>query len=125
MVRSYELMWILAGSASEADGATSIERLRSLVSSRGGQVLSAEFWARRTLAYSIKGNKEGAYFVARLSLDGSQVPEFERALLTEQTILRHMLVRVSEVQAQPESAPEPRPESGEPVGAGAEAGRQA
>ena len=69
-MRHYELMWILGAASSEADGTASVERVKALVTSRGGQVPKAEFWARRTMAYPVKGNREGAYFVARFSVDG-------------------------------------------------------
>ncbi|MSQ08642.1 MAG: 30S ribosomal protein S6 [Dehalococcoidia bacterium] len=118
MVRNYELLWIIPGSVSEGDGAASIERIKTLITARGGQALSAEFWARRTLAFAIKGNKEGAYFIARFSMDGKQVPDFERALLTEQTVIRHMLVKAEEVQPS-----EPKGETKEAAVAGSPSDR--
>lgn len=97
-MRHYELMWILGASSSEADGTASVERVKALVTSRGGQVPKAEFWARRTMAYAVDGNREGAYFVARFSVDGRLAPEIERAIYHDQTIIRHILVRVEEVE---------------------------
>ncbi len=118
MVRNYELLWIIPGSTSEGDGAASVERMKTLITSRGGQSLSAEFWARRTLAFAIKGSKEGAYFIARFSMDGKQVPDFEKALLTDQTVIRYMLVKAEEVQPS-ESKTEPKGEGREAAAAGA------
>lgn len=97
-MRHYELMWILGAASSEGDGVASVERVRSLVTSRGGEVQKAEFWARRTMSYAIKGNREGAYFVARFSVDGKQAPEIERAMHNDQTVIRHMLVRAEEIE---------------------------
>lgn len=118
MVRNYELLWIIPGSASEGDGAASIEHIKTLITSRGGQAVSAEFWARRTLAFAIKGNREGAYFIARFSMDGKQVPDFEKAMLTEQTVIRYMLVKAEEVQPA-EAKGEPKGEAREAATAGA------
>lgn len=114
MVRNYELLWIIPGSTSEGDGAASVERMKTLITSRGGQAVSAEFWARRTLAFAIKGSKEGAYFIARFSMDGKHVPDFEKSLLTDQTVIRHMLVKAEEVQPA-----EPKGEAKEAAAAGA------
>jgi small subunit ribosomal protein S6 len=116
-VRHYELMWILGAASSEADGTASVERVKALVTSRGGQVPKAEFWARRTMAYPVKGNREGAYFVARFSVDGRLAPEIERAIYHDQAIIRHILVRVEEVEETAAVAPAgpARSESREPA----------
>jgi len=119
-VRHYELMWILGASSSDADGTASVERVKALVTSRGGQVQKAEFWARRTMAYAVKGSREGAYFVARFSVDGRLAPEIERAIYHDQTIIRHILVRVEEVEetaAATAPASAARSESREPAAA--------
>ena len=124
MVRNYELLWIIPGGASEGDGAASVERIKTLIKSRGGQEVSAEFWARRTLAFAIKGNKEGAYYIARFSMDGTKLPDFEKALLTDQTVIRYMLVKAEEVQPS-EPRTEPKGETREAAAAGAPSERPA
>jgi small subunit ribosomal protein S6 len=98
-------MWILGANSTEADGQASVERLKTAVSARGGQVKSAEFWGRRTLAYPVKGSREGAYYVARFSVEGNQAPEIERAVYADQTVIRHVLVQAAEVEEQPEAVP--------------------
>lgn len=100
----------------DPDGAAAIERVKSTVTAGGGLVHSAEFWARRTLAHPIKGQREGVYYVARFSVDGGKMPEIERVLRADQTFLRHLLVLADEAKEAP--APEaPLGEHRDPVAA--------
>ena len=92
-MRDYELMWILPGTTNEAEGEESIERIKSLVTERGGEVKSAALWARRTLSYPIQQNREGAYYLAKFSADASAVPEINSAMEADQTVLRHLLIK--------------------------------
>jgi small subunit ribosomal protein S6 len=117
-LRNYELMWVLGGQATDADGAASIERLKSLVAARGGQVQKAEFWGKRTLSFPILHNREGSYYVARFSVEGIRAPEIEAAFLADQAVIRHMMVRAEEVE---EAEQQPRPEAKEPSPAAASA----
>ena len=93
VTRDYELMWILGAEADEDAGTESIERVTTLVKENGGEVVSAEPWGKRTLAYEVSKNLEGSYFFAVLKLDSSITPELERTLETDQDIIRYMLIR--------------------------------
>jgi small subunit ribosomal protein S6 len=90
-LRDYELMWILPGTATEEEGNESIKRIRALVSERSGEVKSAEHWARRTLSYPIQNNREGHYFLCKFSLDSERANEVDRAVTSDQSIIRHLL----------------------------------
>jgi small subunit ribosomal protein S6 len=85
-------MWILPGTSSEDEGAASVSTVKSLVSENGGNVKSAELWARRTLSYPINKHSEGAYYLARFSADAAAVPVIDRAMTADQTVLRHLVV---------------------------------
>ena len=93
VARDYELMWILGAEADEEAGEASIERISALVKENGGEVVSAEPWGRRTLAYEVSKNREGSYFLAILKLDSSFTPELERTIESDQDIIRYMLIR--------------------------------
>lgn len=93
MLRDYELMWILPGDSSEEDGEKSMETISSLVTEKGGELKSSALWGRRTLSYPIKKSSEGAYYLARFSIDAAAAPEINRALDADQGVLRHLLVK--------------------------------
>ena len=99
MLRDYELMWILPGDSSEDDGEKSMATVSSLVTDRGGEVKSSSSWGRRTLSYPIKKNSEGAYYLARFSVDATAAPELNRALDADQGVLRHLLIKEEKKKA--------------------------
>ena len=98
-MRDYEVMWILGGEASEEDGEASVARLSELVQGSGGEVTHTEFWGRRTFAYPIDKNVEGAYYLARFSAEPQAVGTVERAILADQAIIRHLLTRLENGEA--------------------------
>ena len=85
-------MWILAGEASEEDGEASVARVSGLVEEAGGSVTHSEFWGRRTLAYPIKKNVEGVYYLARFSLEPAALKAVERGMSADQAIIRYLSV---------------------------------
>ena len=93
ILRDYELMWILPGATSDEDGEKSVEAVSSLITENGGEIKSAALWGRRTLSYPIKKNSEGAYYLARFSIDASATPALSRAMEADQGILRHLIVK--------------------------------
>ena len=92
-LRKYELVWILGSDADEEQGTESVEKITSLVTDAGGEVSGTDVWGKRTLAYPIEKNTEGYYLQANFELDGVKVPEVERAIDADQSIIRHLLVR--------------------------------
>ncbi|MEX0762605.1 MAG: 30S ribosomal protein S6 [Dehalococcoidia bacterium] len=126
-MREYELIWILGGNVSDADGAESIEKVKTLVSEHGGEVQQAEPWGRRTLSYPIRNYREGSYYLARFSADGNRAMDIERAVQSDQSVIRHLMVRADSngaagaaqaSEATGDSTPEPvaaEPVDAEPV----------
>ena len=86
-------MWILPGTVTDEDGEKSVETVSSLISGNGGEIKSAGLWGRRTLSYPIKKNAEGAYYLAKFSIEASATPELNRVLEADQSVLRHLIVR--------------------------------
>jgi small subunit ribosomal protein S6 len=93
LIRKYELVWILGSEATDDDAKASLERVSALVTERGGEVTKAEPWGRRTLSYPIKKNREGVYLIAQFSADSNAAQDLEKAIYSDQLVIRHLLVR--------------------------------
>jgi small subunit ribosomal protein S6 len=70
------------------------ERVRTLVTSRGGEVKSLDVWGRRRLAYPIKRHKEGVYHLGKFSLGPEQEIELDRTLRLNEQVLRHLILKI-------------------------------
>lgn len=88
------MMFILPPGLEEEAATAATERVRSQVSTRGGDVHSVDFWGRRRLAYPIQRYHEGAYHIARFSLSPEQSVDLDRTLRLNEQILRHMIVSI-------------------------------
>ncbi len=93
-------MWILPGDSSEEDGEKSLETVKTLISGNGGEVKTAALWGRRSLSYPIKKNSEGAYYLARFSIDPAATPELNRILEADQGVIRHLIVKEERKKAE-------------------------
>ncbi len=86
-------MWILGGGAGAKEGDESVERVRSLVGSLGGEVGEINPWGKRNLAYPIEKETEGFYVEAQFKLDAARAPELEQACNADRQIIRHLIVK--------------------------------
>ena len=98
-MRRYELLWILAGDASEQDCEASADRAKSLIADNGGDLHSAGLWGRRNLAYPIDKQTEGTYYVATFSVEPDGAVLIDRQMTADQAVLRHLLVRAEEEES--------------------------
>ena len=86
-------MWILGGGAGAKEGDESVERLRDLVGSLGGEINEVNPWGKRSLAYPIEKEIEGFYVEAQFKLDAARTPELEQACNADRQIIRHLIVK--------------------------------
>ncbi len=98
-MRDYELLCIVPPQASQESLAELIESLKGLIAARQGVIHKAEPWGLRRLAYPIQDHREGQYVLMHVALTPSQVAEVERALKLNESVIRHMLVRLDEVES--------------------------
>ena len=87
-------MFILAPDLEDEAISAATERVRTYVTSRGGEVRSLEPWGRRRLAYPIKRYHEGNYQLAHFSLGPDHAIELDRNLKLNEQVIRHMIIRL-------------------------------
>lgn len=95
-MRDYELMVVLTPELDEAGVTAATERLTTLVSGRGGEVVDVQSWGRRRLAYPIQKHRDGYYAVAKLKLAPEAAEPLDRSLRLNEAVIRHLLVRLDE-----------------------------
>jgi small subunit ribosomal protein S6 len=134
----YEGMFILDANKYGRDQTGVSGHLAEVIKKHGGEILASRLWEERRLAYPINGQRKGAYWLMYIKLDGRKLTGINREFEINETILRHMFLRVDPriadtlvshalsgkvVQSRAQDIPSP----GEPVavgagGAGAEEG---
>jgi small subunit ribosomal protein S6 len=94
VTRRYEIVYIFDSTAEEAQVDQTLERFHALLKSKENSepIRNVNHWGKRTLAYSIGGNEIGYYVVAQFATDPTLLPEFERLLKLEESVIRYQIV---------------------------------
>jgi small subunit ribosomal protein S6 len=117
-VRLYEAVYIFDAVLDEAAVNQKLEGHHQLVTGNEGEVTAVDHWGNRHLAYPVEKSKTGYYVVAHFQGDPSALPEFERALKLDESVLRYLVVLnegeptsgVSVLAPRPFVAPAPKDE---------------
>jgi small subunit ribosomal protein S6 len=70
-----------------------IERSQTIITDRKGVIAKIDKWGKRHLAYEIKKQKDGYYFLIDFAGDGSIVVEIERNYKIDDRILKFITVK--------------------------------
>ncbi|WP_373086375.1 30S ribosomal protein S6 [Sneathiella sp.] len=93
----YETVIIARQDISTQQVETLTEHMSGFITSGGGEVAKVENWGLRNLAYKIKKNRKGHYVLLNIDAPAPAVKEMERNLSLHEDILRHMTIKVEEL----------------------------
>ncbi len=97
----YEGMFILDPTKYARDPETVTGQLNELVAEFGGSVLVSQLWDERKLAYPIKGQKKGSYWLIYFRMDGDNLVAFERQCELNENLLRRLILKIDPRLAEP------------------------
>lgn len=99
-LRHYEIVFLVHPDQSEQVPGM-LERYRSLVESKGGQVHRSEDWGRLQLAYTIDKLHKAHYLLLNIECDAETLAELESIFRFNDAILRHLTIKRSEAISDP------------------------
>jgi small subunit ribosomal protein S6 len=99
-MRHYEIVFIVHPDQSEQVPAM-IERYRSNITSRNGQVHRLEDWGRRQLAYPIAKMHKAHYVLMNIECDQETLAELEHGFKFNDAVLRHIIINKDEAVTTP------------------------
>jgi small subunit ribosomal protein S6 len=118
----YEGLFILDANRYSRDHEGLPRDLEGFITSAGGEVLVSRLWEERRLAYPIRGQRKGAYWLTYFRLSTQKVSEVTRQCEIKEGILRQLFVRLPEslvkhivAHAKGETLEDPELESAETV----------
>lgn len=101
MSRRYETVYIFDSALDEPAITEKLNRFHALLTKDGnGTLTNVSHWGKRTLAFKIKKKDTGYYVVAQFETAGELLPEYERAVKLDESVLRYLVV-LNEVEAKP------------------------
>ena len=124
----YEGLFIFDSNKFARDQATLSSEIEEMITGGGGEVVVSRLWEERRLAYPIKGQRKGTYWLIYFRSPTTEIKTLNRKCELHDSVLRHLVLKIHPSLVEPvlthataapateEPAEEP---AGEPVGAGA------
>jgi small subunit ribosomal protein S6 len=91
-MRHYEIVFLVHPSQSEQVPAM-LDRYRTGIEARGGQIHRLEDWGRRQLAYPINKVHKAHYVLMNIECDAEALAELESAFRFNDAVLRNMIIK--------------------------------
>lgn len=90
-MRLYELVLVLKSSLSDKDRAKFLDMVKGWM--KDVKVAKEESWGQKPLAYKIQKEVSGYYHKMDLETDAVIPADFEKRLVMNENVLRHLLLR--------------------------------
>jgi small subunit ribosomal protein S6 len=91
-VREYEIVYIFDSVLTEEQVNEKLERYHQHITSGGGEITAVDHWGKRQLAYPIRKKSSGYYVVVQFTASAEGLPEMERALTLDESLVRYLIV---------------------------------
>ncbi len=92
-MRQYELIIIIQPDLDEETTTAVIERVQSMITDNGGEIINTELWGSKQLAYMIQKFREGYYVYMDVKFKPEFGTELEQNLRYIETVIRYMLTK--------------------------------
>jgi small subunit ribosomal protein S6 len=95
-MRRYEVVFIVHPDLTDEELKAVSDRYGELIVAQKGTVIKTEDWGRRKLAYDIKKQSKGAYFLIDFYGPGNMIKEIERNFNIDDKILKFLTVKTKD-----------------------------
>ena len=95
-MNKYEMMFIVKATIDEAKVAEVAENLKSVITSMKGEITDSKDMGQKKLAYPIKKELTGFYFVVNFNADNETIAELDRKARIDENVIRHMIIKLDE-----------------------------
>lgn len=92
-MEKYEIMFIVKNTIEDEEVKKVSDLLQSLITTSKGKIIEFKEMGNRKLAYPIKKELTGTYFVMTVEADHETVKEFDRKVLINENVLRHLIIK--------------------------------
>ncbi len=95
-MNKYEMMFIVKATMESDQVKATAENMKNVVSSCGGTVTEFKELGEKKLAYPIKKELNGYYFVMQIEATKEAEAELSRKAGLDENVLRHLIVKLDE-----------------------------
>lgn len=91
---TYECMFLLDTNKVSGDVPAAVQQLHTILEKNQAEVLASRPWEERRLAYPVKGQKKGLYYLTYFRSEGKNLVNIERDVSLTELILRSLVIRI-------------------------------
>lgn len=95
-MKKYEIMFIVKSAQDSDSIKASAEFMKNIITENKGKVVEFNELGEKKLAYSIKKEISGYYYVMVVEAENNAISELDRKALINENILRHLIIRLDE-----------------------------
>jgi small subunit ribosomal protein S6 len=93
-LRNYECIYIVTPALDEEQAAIRSRDIIKLMETIGATIRHTESWGKRKLAYEVKKQRFGYYFLVHLDCDNTALREVDRNLKLHEDVIKYMIVQL-------------------------------
>lgn len=95
-MNKYEMMFIVKTTIEETAVNATVENLKSVITSMKGEITDSKDLGQKKLAYPIKKEITGFYYVVDFTANNELVAELDRKAKIDENVIRHMIINLDE-----------------------------
>ena len=95
-MNKYEIMFIVRPDMEEAEIKKTAEEVKKVLTDGKATIAEEKAMGQRELAYEIKKFSTGYYYLFIVEADAAAVKEFDRVARINESLLRHLIVKVED-----------------------------
>ena len=92
-MENYEIMFIVKNTIEDDANKKVADSLQELITKDKGKIIEFKEMGKRKLAYPIKKELTGTYYVMTVSCAHETIKEFDRKVLINENVLRHLIIK--------------------------------
>ena len=95
-MNKYEIMFIVKATQDSSEIAKTADAMKAIITDNKSKVADFKELGEKTLAYPIKKEINGYYFVMQVEATHEAISEFNRKALLDERVLRHLIIKLDE-----------------------------
>lgn len=95
-MNKYEIMFIVKATMESEEVAKTASAMQEIITSAKSKVVDFKELGEKKLAYPIKKEINGYYFVMQVEATKEAVAELDRKALLDEKVLRHLIIKLDE-----------------------------
>ena len=94
--KNYECMFVLDSNRYARDQTGVSNKLSEAITELGGEVLASRLYNEQKLAYPIRGQRKGSYWLMYFNFESEKLKDLNRQFQLNDNILRHLVTHIDD-----------------------------